>query len=74
MRSVIDRDALFPLYCSLFTLSPFVQKIPQGNQTQRFSLEAREVKVLAYADYVAIFCNDKIECSKRSMRVLGNKR
>lgn len=56
--SVRQGCPLSPLLFSIF-LEPFCRNIIKNRLINRFSLQDIEVKLLAYADDVAVFCEDK---------------
>lgn len=57
---------LFDLY-----LEPFCLSLINSQKVRGFMLEATEVKVLAYADDIAVFCQDQ-ESIKEVVRLTGN--
>lgn len=61
--SVRQGCPLSPLLFALY-LEPFCRSITMSRNVRGFSLNATEVKVLAYADDIAVFCVDKKSVSE----------
>lgn len=56
--SVRQGRPLSPLLFNI-CLEPFCRRIIENRDIQGFRLHSYEVKLLAYVDDVAVFCNDK---------------
>lgn len=63
LSSVRQGCPLSPLLFNIY-LEPFCRRIIENRDIQGFRLHSKEVKLLAYADDVAVFCNDKKSISE----------
>lgn len=69
--------ALSPLLFALY-IEPFCLKVISSTIIRGFSMASREVKILAYADDIALFCRDKesvsnaVEVANRFCKVTGS--